>query len=226
MWVVHGRINGANMRRGPVRCVGLCQPLPDVPARLLRAVRNCSAGWTCVQTRVYRPWMCCACSACPSMLAHAMAPPKLPACAQPCRPGALAGQAIPCCSSCWLQGPRLLRCAVAHLDDHLVQLLLVALHLAVLLDLHDGDVLLVPQRDDLVKGEDEVEGISAHGLLLKRLAELRHQLRQQAQRLQVLQNVTLLVGDDQQVEALRRGVCVQAQVSTPQLLRSRGGPVP
>jgi len=65
--------------------------------------------------------------------------------------------------------------AVTHLDDHLVQLLLMALHLAILLDLQHGGVLLVPQADDLVKGEDEVEGAQAHGFLFQQaLTELRH----------------------------------------------------
>jgi hypothetical protein len=79
----------------------------------------------------------------------------------------------------------------------------MALHLTVLLDLEHGGVLLVPQGNDFIKGKNEVEGTQGHGLLLQQaLAELRHQLGHEAQRLQVLQDVALLVGHQQHVQTL------------------------
>ena len=85
------------------------------------------------------------------------------------------------------------------LDDHLVQLLLVALHLGERLHLRHGDVLLVPQRDDLVEREDQVERVPRDALLVRLLLRvLRKHLAQQAQDVEILQDVALLVRHEQQ----------------------------
>mmetsp|Transcript_44333 Transcript_44333/g.73872 ORF Transcript_44333/g.73872 Transcript_44333/m.73872 type:complete len:258 (+) Transcript_44333:1032-1805(+) len=70
------------------------------------------------------------------------------------------------------------------LDYHLVELLLVGVHLRVCLDLLQGYILLVPEGDDLVEREQQVEGELLDGFLVQRLvlicvqrdlAVLRHQ---------------------------------------------------
>ena len=110
----------------------------------------------------------------------------------------------PACVAC-IEGVADAHLCVADLgcDDHLVQLLLMAFHLRVLLDLADGHVLLVAQGDDLVECGQQLERGGADALLVHRRQHvLGEHLAEQAQRLQVLQDVAGLVGDQQQVQAL------------------------
>mmetsp|Transcript_40248 Transcript_40248/g.104177 ORF Transcript_40248/g.104177 Transcript_40248/m.104177 type:complete len:594 (-) Transcript_40248:31-1812(-) len=98
------------------------------------------------------------------------------------------------------------------LDDHLVQLLLVALHVGVLLHLRRRDVLLEAVADDLVEGKEQLKRRARDRLLLQRLHVHRHHLGQQPQRLQVLQDVALLVRHQQQVQPLQRVVHISHSV--------------
>mmetsp|Transcript_12803 Transcript_12803/g.44505 ORF Transcript_12803/g.44505 Transcript_12803/m.44505 type:complete len:371 (+) Transcript_12803:1817-2929(+) len=81
------------------------------------------------------------------------------------------------------------------LDDHLVELLLVGLHLDVRADLLQGHIFLVPEADDLVEREDQLKGVAAHRLLVSSAGVVGHHLAQEPERLQVLQDVRRLVCD-------------------------------
>mmetsp|Transcript_67803 Transcript_67803/g.189873 ORF Transcript_67803/g.189873 Transcript_67803/m.189873 type:complete len:259 (-) Transcript_67803:341-1117(-) len=70
------------------------------------------------------------------------------------------------------------------LFDHLVQLLLVTVHLSVRLDLRQGDALAVAERDDLVEREHDVQRVLQDHLFVHLcLAAVLHNLREQAQSL-------------------------------------------
>ena len=77
------------------------------------------------------------------------------------------------------------------------------LHLCVLLDLAHRHVLLVAERDDLIESKQELKRGPDDALLVHwRQHVLWEHLRHQAQRLEVLQDIASLVGDQQQVHAL------------------------
>eukprot|EP00760_Papus_ankaliazontas_P004511 PhM_4_TR11928/c0_g1_i1/m.23327 len=81
-------------------------------------------------------------------------------------------------------------------------LLLDGGHLEVLHDLVQRDVLVVPLRNDLVEGKEDVEGTLLELLLADGVAELRHNRAQEPQHAEVVDDVALPRRDDDQVEIL------------------------
>lgn len=76
----------------------------------------------------------------------------------------------------------------------------MALHLHKGLDLRHGQVLAVTLRDQLVKGAEQVKGVLGDLALVQRPAHACHHLRKEVQRVDILQNVGLEVGDENHVE--------------------------
>ncbi len=94
------------------------------------------------------------------------------------------------------------------LAHRLVDLLLVRLHVCEGSYLSQVDILAVAERHNLVEREQELEIVIVDLLLLHGLAVLGNDAREQAQSLQVLQNVARLCGDQHHVELVDRLVHV------------------
>ena len=78
------------------------------------------------------------------------------------------------------------------------------LHLEERPDLADGQVLAVAEGNNLVKGAEELVGISENLALVEGLAGAGDNLGKQVERVDVLQNVGLAVGDEHHVELVER----------------------
>mmetsp|Transcript_6455 Transcript_6455/g.27161 ORF Transcript_6455/g.27161 Transcript_6455/m.27161 type:complete len:503 (+) Transcript_6455:441-1949(+) len=86
---------------------------------------------------------------------------------------------------------------------HVVQLLLVRVHLEVLPNGAQIDVLAVPaRRDDLVEREHEVEHLLRDALLGVAAGDFGHDLGEEAERVEVFDDVGGLVGDEQKEDLL------------------------
>ena len=82
-----------------------------------------------------------------------------------------------------------------HLQYHFVKLFLVALHRAVLFDLHDGDVLLVAERNHLVECAHYLERHLNDSLLVIGRSILWDDLCEETQGVKIFKDVALFVGD-------------------------------
>lgn len=80
----------------------------------------------------------------------------------------------------------------------------MTLHLEESLDLADGEVLPVSERHQLVKGTDQFEGIAEDLPFVEALAGAGDDLGEQVQRVNVLEDVGLLVGDEHHVQLVQR----------------------
>ena len=80
----------------------------------------------------------------------------------------------------------------------------MTLHLQEGLDLADGEVLPVSERHELVKGADKLKGISEDLAFVEALAGAGDDLGEQVQRVDVLEDVGLLVGDEHHVQLVQR----------------------
>ena len=80
----------------------------------------------------------------------------------------------------------------------------MALHLQKGLNLADGQVLPVPERHQLIEGADELKGVPQNLALVKALAGAGDDLGEQVQRVDVLEDVGLLVGDEHHVQLVQR----------------------
>jgi hypothetical protein len=78
--------------------------------------------------------------------------------------------------------------------------LLVRLHVKEGLDLAHGQVLAVAESNDLVKGRQQLKRVLEDLALVERLAYRRDNLGEEVQRVDVLQNVGLQVGDEDHVQ--------------------------
>lgn len=76
----------------------------------------------------------------------------------------------------------------------------MTLHLQERLDLADGQVLSVSQSDQLVKGAKQLVGILENLPLFQALARAGHNLGEEVERVDVLEDVGLAVGDEDHVE--------------------------
>lgn len=79
----------------------------------------------------------------------------------------------------------------------------MTLHLEEGLDLAEGQVLSVPERDQFVKGAEEIVGIAENFPLIEALACVRHHLGEEVEGVNVLQDVGLLVRDEDHVELVK-----------------------
>lgn len=95
--------------------------------------------------------------------------------------------------------------------NDLLDALLVALHLQERLDLADGEVLPITKRHHLVKGAEDVKGMSEDLALVQRLAYAADDLGEEVQRVNVLEDVGLLVGDEHHVQ-LVQGLVDEADI--------------
>jgi hypothetical protein len=80
----------------------------------------------------------------------------------------------------------------------------VALHLQERLDLADGQILPVSERHQLIEGADEFKGIPEDLPLVEALAGAGDDLGEEVQRVDVLEDVGLLVGDEHHVQLVQR----------------------
>src|SRR5436190_120832 len=79
----------------------------------------------------------------------------------------------------------------------------MALHLEKRLDLTNGQVLAVPEGDELVEGAEDVEGMLENLALVQAFAYAADDLGEEVERIDVLENVGLLVGDENHVELVQ-----------------------
>lgn len=79
----------------------------------------------------------------------------------------------------------------------------MAFHVEKSLDLAHGKVLAVAKCHQLVKGTEELVGITNNLALVKRLARTGDNLGKEMQRINVLQDVGLAVGDEHHVELVK-----------------------
>lgn len=100
--------------------------------------------------------------------------------------------------------PNLRQCQSTYPRNNLLNPLLVTLHLQEGLNLADGQVLPVPERHQLIKGADQLKGIPKNFPLVEALACAGHDLGEEVQRVDVLEDVGLLVGDEHHVQLVQR----------------------
>ena len=79
----------------------------------------------------------------------------------------------------------------------------MTLHLQECLDLADGQILPVTQSDQLVEGAEEFVGISEDLALVQALASASNDLGEKVKRVDILENVGLLVGDEHHVKLIQ-----------------------
>lgn len=87
----------------------------------------------------------------------------------------------------------------------------MTLHLQKRLDLANGEVLPVAERDHLVKGAEDVEGMSEDLALVQGLAYAADYLGEEVKRVNVLEDVGLLVRDEHHVQ-LVQGLVDEADI--------------
>ena len=87
----------------------------------------------------------------------------------------------------------------------------MGLHLEESLDLADGQVLAVAQGDQLIESAEQFVGISEDFALVQTLACAGDHLGKEMERVDVLQNVGLAVGDEDHVQ-LVQGLVDKADV--------------
>lgn len=80
----------------------------------------------------------------------------------------------------------------------------MTLHLQERPDLAYGEVFPIPERNQLIESADELIRISKNLPLVEASAGAGHDLGEQVQRIDVLQNVGLLVGDKHHVQLIQR----------------------
>jgi len=83
--------------------------------------------------------------------------------------------------------------------DNLLDTLFVALHLEECLDLADGQVLAISESYQLIEGTQKVVGMSKNFSFIQALACAGDDLGEEVERIYVLENVGLLVGDEDHV---------------------------
>ena len=76
----------------------------------------------------------------------------------------------------------------------------MAFHFKKRLDLAQGQVLPVAQSNKLIKGAEQLVGISKNLPLVQAFADASHNLGKKVQRIYVLQDVGLPVGDENHVK--------------------------
>lgn len=76
----------------------------------------------------------------------------------------------------------------------------MAFHFKKGLDLAQGQVLPVAQSDKLIEGAKQLVGISKDLPLVQAFADARHNLGKKVQRIDVLQDVGLPIGDENHVK--------------------------
>jgi len=109
---------------------------------------------------------------------------------------------VPCSAPGFSNYPYTLDCH-AYASDDLLDALLVALHLQEGLDLADGQVLPVAQGDQLIKGTEQLVGISEDLALIKALAGAGDDLGKEVEGIDVLEDVGLFVGNEDHVELVQ-----------------------
>lgn len=87
----------------------------------------------------------------------------------------------------------------------------MTLHVEEGLDLANGQVLSISQGDELVKGAEELVGILDNFPLVEALACAGHDLGEQVQGVDVLEDVGLAVGDEHHVEFVE-GLVYEADI--------------
>lgn len=93
------------------------------------------------------------------------------------------------------------RCPYASND--LLNALFVALHLQEGLDLADGQVLPVAESDQLIEGAEQLVGISEDLTLVQAPASAGNHLGEEVERIDVLKDVGLLVGNENHVQLIQ-----------------------
>ena len=92
------------------------------------------------------------------------------------------------------------RCLNTYPSNYLLYPFLVTLHLEECLDLADGEILSVAERDELIKSAQKLIGIPQYFPLVQALAYTGHDLGEQVEGVDVLEDVRLPVGDEHHVE--------------------------
>ena len=101
---------------------------------------------------------------------------------------------------------------------------LVAFHLQERLDLADGQVLPIAEGDQFIERAEQLESILEDFPLVQTLAGARDNLGEEMERIDVLEDVGLLVGDQDHVELVQRLVYESNIVLLDRgVLRSRVG---
>jgi hypothetical protein len=88
--------------------------------------------------------------------------------------------------------------------NDLLNALLVTLHLEERLDLANRQVLPVPKGNELVEGAKDIEGMLENLALIQALTYAADDLGEEVERVDVLEDVGLLVGDEHHVELVER----------------------
>lgn len=91
----------------------------------------------------------------------------------------------------------------AYSSNDLLNALLVTFHVEECLDLAHGEVIAVAQRHELVKGAEKLVGILDNFVFVECLACVDDDLGEQVERVDVLENVGLAVGDEDNVELVK-----------------------
>lgn len=91
-----------------------------------------------------------------------------------------------------------------HSCNNLLDTLLVTLHVEECPNLAERQILTVAQSHQLIKGAEEVVGIPENLPLVQALAGTGDDLREQVERVDILQDVRLAVGDEHHVELVER----------------------
>lgn len=89
---------------------------------------------------------------------------------------------------------------VAYSCDDLLDALLMTLHVKECLDLANGQILAVTKGDELIKSTEQLVGVLNNLALVQALTGASDHLCKQVQRVDVLQNIRLAVGDENHVK--------------------------
>ncbi len=111
-----------------------------------------------------------------------------------------------------------------HPSNDLLNPFLVAFHLQERLDLADGQVLPIAEGDQFIERAEQLVGILEDFPLIQTLAGARDNLGEEMERIDVLEDVRLLVGDQDHVE-LVQGLVYESNIVLLDrgVLRSRVG---
>ena len=92
----------------------------------------------------------------------------------------------------------------AHPCNDFLDFLLMRLHLQHAPDLHQIDVFPITQADDLVKSTQQLKRLSLDLALLHALTQIRHDTCKEMERIDILEDIRRLVGDEKDVELFER----------------------